>query len=138
MTLIPLLPAYLDHGYKRHDPLHVFLQFRQGSQFTCNHLVVWKGPVVALDRHQEEKSRQGGNTINGKGAGIKRSICCSTAVWTCVRLLPSLYVSFSPCNACRAGIRHCAATEGSSWQHRWYSGKAWLGVLNHPSACWGK
>lgn len=67
MTLIPLLPPYLDHGYKRHDPLHVFLQFRQGSQFTCNHLVVWKGSVVALDRHQEKNYRQGRNMINGKG-----------------------------------------------------------------------
>lgn len=42
-------------------------------------------------------------------------------------------VCFVPCNACRAGIRHCAAMEGSSWRRRWCSGRAWQGVLSHPS-----
>lgn len=39
---------YLDHGNKRHDPLHVFLQLRQSSQLTCNHFVVRESSVVAL------------------------------------------------------------------------------------------
>lgn len=52
-----LLQIYLNHGYKRHDSLHVFLQFGQGSQLARYHFVVWKGPVVALDRHQEKKKQ---------------------------------------------------------------------------------
>lgn len=51
------LQIYLDHGYKRHDSLHVFLQFRQGSQLSCYHFVVWKDPVVALDKHEEKKQK---------------------------------------------------------------------------------
>lgn len=49
------LHIYLDHGYKRHHSLHVFLQFRQGSQLTRYHFVVWQGPVVGLDRPQEDR-----------------------------------------------------------------------------------
>lgn len=56
--------TYLDHGYERHDSLHVLLQLRQGSQLTRDHFVVRKSPVVALDRwerkhEQVEESREG-------------------------------------------------------------------------------
>lgn len=45
----------------------------------------------------------------------------------------SVNVCFSPCNAGRAGIRHCVAMEGRSWRRRCCSGRAWLGDLSHPS-----
>lgn len=49
------MPHYLDHGYKRHDSLHVFLQFRQSAQLTCNHFVVRKSSVIALHDHDKRK-----------------------------------------------------------------------------------
>lgn len=49
---------YLDHGYKRHHSLHVFLQLRQGSQLAGDHFVVWKGPVVALDGRPNEEEEE--------------------------------------------------------------------------------
>lgn len=52
---------YLDHGYKRHDSLHVFLQFWQSAQFTRYHFVVRKDPVVGLDIQtgtEKEKKKQ--------------------------------------------------------------------------------
>lgn len=49
--------TYLDHGYERHDSLHVLLQLRQGSQLTRNHFVVRQRPVVALDG-RERKQQQ--------------------------------------------------------------------------------
>lgn len=39
---------YLDHGYKRHDPLHVLLQLGHGAQLQRNHLIVRKSSIVAL------------------------------------------------------------------------------------------
>lgn len=49
---------YLDHGYKRHHSLHVFLQLRQSSQLAGDHFVVWKGPVVALDGRTNEEEEE--------------------------------------------------------------------------------
>lgn len=42
-----------------------------------------------------------------------------------------------PCNACWAGIRRCAAMVGSSWPHRWCSGRVWLELSHHPSVIFG-
>lgn len=63
---------------------------------------------------------------------------CITTPWTsyiciCKRLPQWVNVPFSLCSAFRAAIRRCAATEGSSWQRRWCSGRAWPGVLSHLS-----
>lgn len=45
----------------------------------------------------------------------------------------SLDVIASPCNAFWVRIRHCAATVGSSWPHRWCSGRVSPELWNHPS-----
>lgn len=48
---------YLDHGDKRHDSLHVFLQFRQGSQLTGDHFVVWETTLVTLNSYLDDKKQ---------------------------------------------------------------------------------
>ena len=69
---------------------------------------------------------------------MQYSFHCITTPWTsyiCMYKCSSqcINVHFSLCSAFRAGTRRCAATEGSSWQRRWRSGRAWLEVLSHLS-----
>ena len=139
---LDFIHTYLDHGDKRHDSLHVFLQFRQGSQFTCYHFVVWKGPIVALYGAPQQNRVDSWTGDRGMDwvitcmifwDRVARIYHCITTLSTPVRLPLSTRVWFSPCNACRAEIRHCVAMEGSSWRRRWCSGTAWLAVLSHPS-----
>lgn len=65
---------YLDHGYKRHDSLHVFLQFWQSAQFTRYHFVVRKDTVVGLDIQTgtEKRKKETINKLKQTGASIGR------------------------------------------------------------------
>lgn len=60
------LPSHLDHGYKRHDPLHVFLQFGQGSQVACYHFVVWKNAIVALKNAKKDNTVRADKQLPGR------------------------------------------------------------------------
>lgn len=65
--------SYLDHGYKRHDSLHVFLQFRQGSQFACYHFVVWKNAIFALKKTPGSTTKSG-QTYSQTGTETERDV----------------------------------------------------------------